>query len=124
MRQVAIYLTGRAPGADPQPDPAANMCKSPAPPLAVGADDWNGWGRDPANTRYQPKPGLTAEDLPRLKVKWAFAFPDIAYGQPVVVGGRIFITTRAGQVFSLDAATGCTRWYYEAGAPVRTAVTS
>ena len=29
---------------------------------------WNGWGRDLGNSRYQPDPGLTAEQVARLKL--------------------------------------------------------
>src|SRR5690242_16840272 len=39
-----------------------------------GGAAWNGWGVDLANTRYQPLPGLTADQVPALKLKWAFGF--------------------------------------------------
>ena len=62
--------------------------------------------------------------MPRLKVKWAFGYSgNLSYGQPTIAGGRVFVTTAAGQVYSLDAATGCTYWSYSAGSGVRTAVT-
>jgi hypothetical protein len=37
--------------------------------------------------------GLTAEQVPRLSLKWAFGFPDTtsAWSQPTVVGGRLFV---------------------------------
>jgi polyvinyl alcohol dehydrogenase (cytochrome) len=123
IHDVAVFLTGREPGDAPQPDLTANMCADAAGPIDLAAPSWNGWGRDPTNDRFQPKPGFDAADVPRLKLKWAFAYPGIAYGQPTIVGGRIFITTREGQVFALDAKTGCTRWVHDVGAPVRTAVT-
>jgi polyvinyl alcohol dehydrogenase (cytochrome) len=121
IHSLAMHLTGRPPlGA--QPDPLANACRDAARPIAPGNRDWNGWGRDPANTRFQPDGGLDARDVPRLKLKWAFAFPGrSAFGQPVVVGDRVFAGGIGGRVFSLDADTGCTRWAYDAGAPVRTA---
>ena len=53
------------------PDP--NPCKANGP-LQPNGPQWNGWGRDVANSRYQPKPGFAAADIPRLKVKWAFAY--------------------------------------------------
>jgi polyvinyl alcohol dehydrogenase (cytochrome) len=58
----------------------------------------------------------------RLKVKWAFAYPDTAYGQPVIAAGRVYVTSRTGWIFSLDAETGCTYWAFDASAPVRTAI--
>lgn len=123
IHDVAAYLTGREPGNDPQPDIHANMCRDDGGPISVLPTDWNGWNRTIDGNRYQSQPGISAADLPRLKVKWAFAYPGIAYGQPTLVGGRIFIATREGQIFSLDAKTGCTRWVYETEVPVRTAVT-
>lgn len=122
IHDIAVYLTGREPGNDPQPDIHANMCKDDGGPIDLKQPAWNGWGNDPENTRYQPNPGLNAEDVPRLKVKWAFAYPGIAYGQPILVSGRVFIETREGQVFSLDAQTGCTHWAYDVGTAVRTAI--
>jgi polyvinyl alcohol dehydrogenase (cytochrome) len=122
VHDIAVYLTGREPGNDPQPDLHANMCKDDGGPIDLGAPGWNGWGNTAENTRYQPNPGVKTEDVPKLKVKWAFAYPGIAYGQPVVVSGRVFIETREGQVFSLDAQTGCTHWVNDVGTAVRTAI--
>ena len=77
-----------------------------------------------SNARYQPKPGFQAEDAPRLKLKWAFGFPDDtqAAGQPVIVGGRVFVGSNGGTVYSLDASTGCVYWTYDAGGIVRSAI--
>jgi polyvinyl alcohol dehydrogenase (cytochrome) len=86
--------------------------------------DWNGWGVDAANTRFQPKPRLTATDVPKLTLKWAFGFPNgnSAYGQPTVLGGRVFVGADTGFVYSLDARTGCVHWSFRANAGVRTAI--
>ena len=68
---------------------------------------------------------LAAEDVPRLKLKWAFGFPgaNFAFAQPTVMGGRVFVGSQGGKVYSLDANTGCTYWEFDAGAPVRSAIT-
>jgi polyvinyl alcohol dehydrogenase (cytochrome) len=123
IHDIAVFLVGREPGGDPQPDINANKCADDGGPIDFAVPAWNGWGRDIENSRYNPDPGLSAGDLSRLKVKWAFAYPGIAYGQPTMVAGRVFIETRDGEVFSLDAKTGCTHWVYELDAPVRTAIT-
>ena len=59
-----------------------------------------------------------------LTLKWAFGFPSgsSAYAQPTVVGGRVFVGSDVGHVYSLDAETGCVHWSFEAQAGVRTAV--
>lgn len=121
IRSLAVYLTGREPGTDAF-DPAANTCQAPAPPLRLAPEDWNGWGRDAANTRFQPAPGFAAADIPRLKLKWSFAFPGTTtFAQPVIVAGRVFAGGPRGRMFALDARSGCTLWSYAAGALVRTA---
>jgi hypothetical protein len=93
--------------------------------LSVGPH-WNGWGVDPAQHRFQPAPEaqLAADEVPRLKLKWAFGFPGArrAYAQPTVMGGRLFVGSAGGKVYSLDAKSGCVHWVFGAAAPVRTAI--
>jgi polyvinyl alcohol dehydrogenase (cytochrome) len=120
VRALAVHLTGKQPIVT-KIDPMANACTRHGA-LHPAAGDWNGWGRDLANTRLQPHGGLAASDVPRLELKWAFAFPGrSAFGQPVVVGDRLYAGGIGGRVYSLDARTGCTHWSFDAGAPVRTA---
>jgi polyvinyl alcohol dehydrogenase (cytochrome) len=87
---------------------------------------WNGWGVDLSQRRFQPADmaQLAAEDVPKLKLAWAFGFDSVnrAYAQPTIVGGRLFVGSANGKVYSLDAKTGCLIWIFEAGAPVRTAI--
>jgi polyvinyl alcohol dehydrogenase (cytochrome) len=87
---------------------------------------WNGWGVDEKQHRFQPAAmaQLTPEEIPKLKLKWAFGFEGAtqAYGQPAVVGGRIFVGSANHNVYSLDAKTGCTYWVFSADAAVRTAI--
>jgi polyvinyl alcohol dehydrogenase (cytochrome) len=125
-RVVAVYVGGRPLGAAASGDASTmkNHCESHLPLEPFTGSDWNGWGFDNSNSRYQPSPGLTAADVPRLALKWAFGFPDgnSAYGQPAVVGGRVFVGADTGFVYSLDAASGCVYWSFRARAGVRTAV--
>ena len=87
---------------------------------------WNGWGVDPTQHRFQPADmaRLDPSDVTRLKLKWAFGFPGAsrAVAQPTVFGGRVFVGSQNGKVYSLDAKNGCTYWRFEAGRPVRSAV--
>jgi polyvinyl alcohol dehydrogenase (cytochrome) len=39
-----------------------------------------------------------------------------------VVDGRLFVTSSAGRIYSLDAITGCTYWTYDAASGSRTAI--
>jgi len=121
---VAEFLTGKRMGEFP---PAGSNPCPRRPAKDLSGPRWNGWGVDSDNSRFQPADAarITAEQVPKLKLKWAFGFPTAfaAYAQPVVVGGRVFVGSAAGLVYSLDAATGCTYWSFQADAGVRTAIT-
>jgi len=121
-RAVARYVTGKEFSSTAAP--TAGQCTAAAPALKMIDGDWSGWGKDPTNMHFQTKPGLAAADVPKLQLKWAFGFPkdSMAFSQPAVVGGRVFVGSASGNVYSLDAATGCTYWSYNAGAGVRTAI--
>jgi len=88
---------------------------------------WNGWGgAGTSNTRFQDarSAGLTAADVPKLKLKWAFGFPgDLqSNAQATIIGGRVFVGSPAGGVYALSAASGCIHWFYQAAAGVRSAI--
>ena len=125
---VATFLAGR-PAGTPGPPSTVGRCTGTAPPLTGAALDtgWNGWGAGIENTRFAPArvAGLSAEDVPRLRLKWAFGFAGVssARGQPAVFGERMFVGSENGGVFALNARTGCTYWRFQAQAGVRTAIT-
>lgn len=128
-RVVAMFMSGRPLGGLQQGD-AKNMPNHCAAnlPLAdpAAGPGWNGWSTDLTNARFQPakSAGLAADQVARLKLKWAFGFPTgvSVYGQPTVVSGRVFVGSDLGYVYSLDAATGCVYWSFQAKAGVRNAI--
>ena len=79
---------------------------------------WSGWGAGAGNARFETRAvsGLTPADVPKLKLKWAYGFPDAKsmYSQPAVAFGRVFVGSDNGMVYSLDAKTGCVYWAYQA----------
>src|SRR5262245_54462897 len=108
----------------------ASALRAQCPPVtpfdfARGAD-WTGWSPDASNTHFQSvdQAGLSVTDIPRLKLQWAFGFPSatMAFAPPTVAGGRLFVGSQSGNVYSLDARTGCVIWTFKAGAGVRTAI--
>ena len=129
-QRVAEFMSGRPLGSAKVGDAKnmPNQCGN-NPPLSNPANGpaWNGWGADSANTRFQPSQSarLTAAQVPRLKLKWAFGYPagESANGQPTVASGRVFVGGDNGFVYSLDAATGCVYWSLENGSIVRNALT-
>jgi polyvinyl alcohol dehydrogenase (cytochrome) len=129
LREVAFYLgrrrvdIGKITDAKLMPNP----CPGNSPLGDLSAKPlWNGWGNDVSNARFQSAKGagLSADQVPNLKLKWAFGFPgaEEVYGQPTVAGGRVFLGVDTGAVYSLDAASGCVYWSYQADAGVRTAI--
>lgn len=104
-----------------------NRCAATAAISSITSPSWNGWGADNANTRFQPAAAaqLRVEDVPGLKLKWAFGFPGAraVSGQPAVVAGRVFVSSDNGYVYALDSATGCVYWSFRAEGAVRSSVT-
>jgi polyvinyl alcohol dehydrogenase (cytochrome) len=94
-------------------DPQQGFCASTPPLRPISPNDWNGWSRDVASTRFQPEPGFTVRDVPQLRVKWAFALDGEIHSQPTVAAGRVFVSSIPGRLFSLDADSGCIVWSYE-----------
>jgi polyvinyl alcohol dehydrogenase (cytochrome) len=123
-RAIAEFVSGKPIG---QPLVTTPSARAMCPPNLVTLDgaEWTGWGGNSSNTRFQNNAGISASEVPRLKVKWAFAFPgDIqAYSQPTIYNGRVFVGSPGGKVYSLDTDSGCVHWYFDAEAGVRSAVT-
>lgn len=123
QQQIAEYLT-RTRLADYRPPAPPRQCTgrvarfTGAPPARVS------WGHD--NRRFVPEAvgGLTAADVPGLKLKWAFAYPGAvrARSQPALGWNSIFVGSHDGTVYALDIDSGCARWTFRASAEVRTAI--
>ena len=125
-RAVAEFLSGRPLDGDVS-GASSGRCETAAARNSAGDSAWRGWSPAPDNTRFQPAgaAGLTAADIPKLTLRWAFAFPDAssAWAQPSLYNGRVFVGSQNGTVYALDAARGCIRWTFAASGGVRTAIT-
>jgi len=123
IQAIAVYLTGKQPGAATRAEEVVNLCAAGGGPINLSGPQWNGWGRDLDNSHYQPNPGLKSEDVPKLKLKWAFGYPGTkTWGQPTIIGDRLYVTSTTGMVYCLNAQTGCANWQLDAGGRVRTAI--
>ena len=127
-RAMAEFITGRPVGSSASGDAAKmpNRCAAKPAGSLLSGPSWNGWGNDLMNSRMQTAAaaGLRADQIPDLQLKWSFGFPNgtSAFGQPAVAGGRVFVGSDNGFVYSLDAVTGCVYWSFEAKGGVRTAI--
>lgn len=119
---IAEYLA-RISLADYRPPAPPARCESPGlaggpPPARVG------WGHD--NRRFVPAQvaGLSKADVPKLKLKWAFAYPGAirARSQPSIGWGTVFVGGHDGTLYAFDLASGCLRWSNRVSAEVRTAI--
>lgn len=127
-RIVAEFMSGRPLGSGNQGDARNMPNKCPSNPTLTDparGPAWNGWGAGLSNTRFQSAraAGLSAADVSRLKLKWAFGYPTgvSSNGQPTIASGRVFVGSDNGFVYSLDATTGCVYWSFENGSIIRNA---
>ena len=125
-RALAEFLTGKTLGQTIPPP--AGMCTVSPGDLTdwTAAPHWTVWGANITNTRFQDTAvaGITAADVPRLKLKWVFGFPGDtgSLAQPTIGSGRVFVGSQGGRVYSLSTTTGCVYWWFDTPAMVRTAV--
>ena len=107
-------------------------CKDSAPEGAIDAErlinaaadtaNWMTYGRDYSEQRYSPLDRISTETVGDLGLAW-FADLDTARGQegtPLVIDGRIYITTAWSKVKAYDAATGEPLWDYDPKVPGET----
>jgi polyvinyl alcohol dehydrogenase (cytochrome) len=125
LRQIVQSLTGEQPS-----DQRLSSSMVCGHGLQLQNDDSSrvsdGWGVDAANRRFVSpgRAGMSVADIGKLKLAWAFTFPDSAgsRSQPAVAGGAVFVGSQSGAVYALDARSGCLHWKFEAAGEVRGAV--
>jgi polyvinyl alcohol dehydrogenase (cytochrome) len=112
---------------DSAPPPSAFCAKDRQIMSGPAQDSWTGWGPSQTNTRFQAgaSAGLSAQDIGRLQLKWAYGFSgDVsALAAPTVWNGTLFVGSAGGVTQALDAKTGCLHWRFQANGPVRAATT-
>jgi polyvinyl alcohol dehydrogenase (cytochrome) len=128
-REIASTLGNRILGAPDIADAKLmpNKCASNPPITDISSKPaWNGWGNGVTNARFQSAnaAALSADQVPQLKLKWAFGFPGAyeVYGQPTIAASRVFLGVNTGAVYSIDAASGCVYWSFQADGGVRSAI--
>lgn len=96
--------------------------------MLVGADadsaNWISHGRTYSEQRYAPLDQINRENVGQLGLAW-YADMDTARGQeatPLVIDGKLYLTTAWSKVKAFDAATGKPLWSYDPKVPGETAV--
>ena len=128
--ELVRFLAGTWPPTAAMPAAVPDSaCAAPGHALVdpLAEPHWNGWGVNTSQHRFQPAAmaRLAPEDVPRLKLKWAFGFAGDtrASAQPTVMGGRVFVGSIGGKVYALNGKTGCIHWMFDARYGVRSAIT-
>ena len=96
---------------------------------ASAADSGNEWaahGRDAAEQRYSPLNQVTAENVSQLGLAWFTPLSERGGYQstPLVIDGRLYVTTPWSKVYAFDAKTGKALWKYDPEVPREMAGTS
>jgi len=88
------------------------------------ADEWVAYGRDQQGTRFSPLRQITPRNIVRLRPAWLFHTGDIARGTakgirsgfesaPLVIQGRLYVTTPFNRIIALDPETGKQLWSFD-----------
>ncbi|HZZ67296.1 MAG TPA: pyrroloquinoline quinone-dependent dehydrogenase [Phenylobacterium sp.] len=89
------------------------------------ADEWGAYGHDPQGTRFSPLTQISPANVAKLKPAWTFHTGDISDGKtrgvqrsgfettPLMLDGRLYLTTPFNRVIALDPATGKELWAYD-----------
>jgi len=86
--------------------------------------NWITHGRTYSEQRFSPLDEVNAGNVSELGLAW-FADMDTARGQeatPLVIDGKLYVTSAWSKVFAFDAATGEPLWQYDPEVPGETAV--
>jgi quinoprotein glucose dehydrogenase len=85
---------------------------------------WSVYGGDPGGTRYSALDQIDRGNVARLEVAWRYRTGELGAGfaaraklafeaTPILVEGRLYLSTPTGQVIALDPARGTELWRYD-----------
>lgn len=93
-------------------------------PVDAQTTEWRSYGADVEGTKYSPLEQINAENFRDLEIVWRQSvLPDVVRGDrdvrasvaaqntPLMVDGRLYISTGLGTVAALDATTGEVVWH-------------
>lgn len=102
------------------PSLAAAQCK-PNSPTETG---WPTYGNDPGGTRYSPAKHIDRNNVSQLKIAWTFRTGALPHDQeldhkaafeatPILVDGKLYLSTPYDHVIALNPVTGEKLWEYD-----------
>ena len=86
--------------------------------VAAKDQEWPVYGGDVGGTRYSPLKQINRENVRTLKPAWIYRCDDMRRGStiecnPLVIEGRMFLTTPGLKLIALDAAKGKEVWRFD-----------
>ncbi|WP_267116445.1 PQQ-binding-like beta-propeller repeat protein, partial [Xanthomonas sacchari] len=90
--------------------------------------DWASYAGAPGGGQYSSLTQITPDNIGRLRIAWSFRTGELGAGlpdperrrfeaNPLVLGGRMYLTTGTGIAFALDATSGRELWSFDAKVP-------
>jgi quinoprotein glucose dehydrogenase len=91
---------------------------------AAAESSWPAYGNDPGGMRHSGLSRINRDNVAKLKVAWVFHTGDISDGHdgrkrsafestPILVDGRLYLTTPFNRVIALDPVTGKQLWSFD-----------
>lgn len=135
MRAMRRLWTGRSVTGRPAPSAGAVSAPAPSPVLfalvvlfalaavfagplagrAWGQAEWTAYHHDAARSGDDTEPG---EPIPPVQAWQSTNLGAPIWGQPLVLGERVYVATVGDELYALNAATGAVEWQQSAGTPV------
>jgi quinoprotein glucose dehydrogenase len=102
----------------------AALAPTCAHPQTAPDTGWPAYGNDPGGTRYSSAKQIDRSNVAKLQVAWTYrtgAFPiddeldhKAAFeATPILLGGKLFLSTPYDQVIALNAKTGAKIWEFD-----------
>ncbi|MFO1502638.1 MAG: PQQ-dependent dehydrogenase, methanol/ethanol family [Steroidobacteraceae bacterium] len=97
----------------------AATCFAAGSPAKDGGAEWGAHGRDAAEQRFSPLTQVNADNVGQLGLAWYTNLAERGGYQstPLVIDGRLYITTPWSKVYAFDAKTGKALWKYDPNVP-------
>jgi len=86
------------------------LSPAPAPGKTTPATDWPMFAFDPRRLHY-----LASSLRPPFRRRWLFRAGSLVEFPPAIADGRLYVSSNAGVLYALAAATGRVAWSYRSG---------
>jgi len=102
----------------------AGLASAPSPD-GGGATEWRQWGGSPGGVRFSPLRQIDRGNVARLEPAWTYRTGELMLGlahsasrasfntTPLVVRGRLYLSTPSSRVIALEPETGKELWRFD-----------